>query len=356
MLTSPDSRPPCLWHHNFFLPFICLWTALCSLSINKSLNDVCFLPLTSCFSSSISLLYILLGPALYVLLLLFKEPATSRWLSVLGLVSRVWCSPLLSLLCSQLWWYELPEFLCCLIPLNTTMEQISYDFSCVPGYLCLLFSCSKKLSEIILGDEKEQAVCVSDLQGQSGCSTGIVCAVRQRGRLEEESWKAAPPGGGRLLPPVFMIWETRISLGTGIPHQMPKGRGCHTVLFILILQNSLELWSSPTGKCSIGGTVWFTDFYEAEHWLKDVERLWKNNSRGNVLVSCKYSQALSLVIGEEWILSLWYIAEKENDTYTQNRAGSPLRWYLLVLQMLRWNYSLLSAPFPAVQTDCAGDC
>lgn len=198
----PSPRPsthPYLWHHNFFLPFICLWTALCSLSINKSLNDVCFLPLTSCFSSDISLLlYILLGPALYILLLLFKEPATSRRLSVLGLGSHVWCFPLLSLLCSQLWWYGsfgAPW----MFVLSNTIEHNNgtnqpWLLMCAWVFSLVFLLLQKLPSEIILGDEKEQTVCVSDLQGQSGCSTGIVCAVRQRGRVMKSctsSWREA---------------------------------------------------------------------------------------------------------------------------------------------------------------------
>lgn len=38
---------------------------------------------------------------------------------------------------------ELPEFLCCLPPLNTTMGKISCDFLCVPEYLHLPFSSSR---------------------------------------------------------------------------------------------------------------------------------------------------------------------------------------------------------------------
>lgn len=60
-------------------------------------------------------------------------------------------------------------------------------------------------------------------------------ALRQR-KAQGRVIKAAPPGGGRPVPPPCMIWETLISLGTGIPCQM------HIEFFILISQNFLELW------------------------------------------------------------------------------------------------------------------
>lgn len=132
---------------------------------------------------------------------------------------------------------ELPECLCCLIPLNTTMEQISHDFSCVPGYYRLSFSYSGNYHQKLFWVMRRSKLFVFLTFKDSLVAQLALSVLWDK---EEESWKAAPPVGGRLLPPVFMIWETCISLGTGIPYQMPKGRGYHTVLFILILQNSLE--------------------------------------------------------------------------------------------------------------------
>lgn len=56
--------------------------------------------------------------------------------------------------------------------------------------------------------------------------------------------RSAPPSKESLVPPVYMTWETLVSLGTGNLCQMPKGRGSRVVLSVLTFRNSLELWSS----------------------------------------------------------------------------------------------------------------
>lgn len=128
----------------------------------------------------------------------------------------------------------LPIFLCCLPPLNTTMGQISWNFLCVPGYLHLPFSSSKNYLRKSFYVMRRSKLCFWPLR------TVVLfdwhrSALRQR-KAQGRVIKAAPPGGGRPVPPPCMIWETLISLGTGIPCQM------HIEFFILISQNFLELW------------------------------------------------------------------------------------------------------------------
>lgn len=65
----------------------------------------------------------------------------------------------------------------------------------------------------------------------------LCSALRQR-KTQGRVIKSHTSGGGKPVPSSCMIWETLISLGTGIPCQM------HIVFFILVLQNFLELWSS----------------------------------------------------------------------------------------------------------------
>lgn len=138
---------------------------------------------------------------------------------------------------------ELPEFLCCLPPLNTTMGKISCNFLCVPEYLHLPFPSSRNYLRKSFWVMRSKLFVLLTFEDSKVVWLPL-SVLWDRGRLKEESWKAARPGGGRLVPSVYMIWETLISLGSGIPCQMPKERGHHTALFILILQNSLKLWSS----------------------------------------------------------------------------------------------------------------
>lgn len=125
-----------------------------------------------------------------------------------------------------------------------------------------------------------------------------------------ESWKAAPPGGGGLIPPLHMIWETLISPGAGIPCQMPKVGGSSNCTFYPYLAKLSGAVEQLNKEIFHRGNGMVHRFPCSRDWK--ILGVFAKKHHRNVLVSFKYSKALSLVIGEEWILSLWYRAEEEN--------------------------------------------
>lgn len=164
-------------------------------------------------------------------------------LSVLGLGSHPMLCIFTHYFCSQLWWCG--SFGAPLVSvLSTTTEYNNGVNLRYIWYLHLPFSSSKNYFRESFWVVRRSKLLVLLTFEDKVVGWLLLPVLWDKGRLEEELWKAAPPGeGGLYLLRYNKIREMLISPGTGISARCPKG-GVVILYFLSLSCKILELCSS----------------------------------------------------------------------------------------------------------------